>query len=92
MDSLEDDVSDIVACDALDIGTGKNTWTNEALVSRGTGAVHWEWILVRNNMRLGLIGKTIVIVHKRLFFLYKHFLVLERKSRMSSFPPFDLDK
>ena len=37
--------------------------------------------LVRNNMRLRLIGKAIVIVHKRLFFLYKHFLVLERKSR-----------
>ena len=36
MDSLEDDVYDIVVCDALDLGTGKNTWTNEALVSRGT--------------------------------------------------------
>ena len=58
------------------------TWTNEDLVRRVGTTVHQEWILVRNNMRLGLIGKTIVIVHKRLFFLYKHFLVLERKSRM----------
>ena len=39
VDNLQDDVCDIVMRDALDIGTGKNTFKNSARVSRGS-SVH----------------------------------------------------